>query len=327
MVAHAGGQPETSTLLVTLPAEDVVIALATNLEDDAKRLRRVSSRIVEVLLEDGCVRREPASVDAVDTGLSEGFARLFTYGLAYHGWVTRGPGALPDPGDVAGAFTQMSALLDRGIFVEDPKGALERVKASHQPRMGALAIRVGVEMARTLERVYGPERLSEYPAHGALAFFTDYLAACEQEDCPEALRFTEGVRAEGKRLEESWRRSQVEGLARARLDEVKDPEALWPALEAATAGAALHPDYAQEMVRVAARFGKQGKHAEQVKWLERAVVLHPRSEEARQALVKLMGPAHVPLLPSVALPLPASEGGAVPDNAGQAPQRRAGNSE
>ncbi|WP_395811906.1 tetratricopeptide repeat protein [Archangium minus] len=39
-------------------------------------------------------------------------------------------------------------------------------------------------------------------------------------------------------------------------------------------------------VASSARYRRQGKHEEQLLWLERAVELHPRSDEARQALAK-----------------------------------------
>lgn len=289
VVAHAGAQPETSTLLFTLPAEGVVIALATNLEDDARALQHLASRLVEVLLEQGQVHRDAAAVDAVDAGVHEGLARLFTYGLAYHSWATRGPGTLPEPGELPEAFTQMSGLLERAAFVQDPKGALERLRAAHQPRSGALLIRVGTRMARTLEEAYGPEKLREYPARGPLAFFTDYLAACEKLNCPAPLRFSEGVQADARRLEALWKASQVEPLTHVRLDEVKDPESLVSQLEKSTVDVALHPDYAEEMLRVATRWGKQGQKAEQRQWLERAVAAQPRSEEARKQLTRLRG--------------------------------------
>lgn len=316
VVAHAGGQPETTTLLLMLPAEDTVIALATNLEGDAKRLRRVSTRILEVLLEDGRVRRDAHVVDPVDAVVHEGLARLFTYGLAYHLWATRGPGALPEPGNLSEAFTQVSALLDRATLARDPQAALARIRGAHEPRANSLLIRVGADMAHTLEQAVGPEKLSEYPARGPLAFVTDYLAACEQVACAAPLRFSEALQNDARRFEDSWRRSRVEGLRRARLDEVTDPEALWPALEAATANTALHPDYVEEMLRVAARYGRQGKRAEHLRWLERTVALHPRSEEARQALVKLQLHIPVPGLSS-ALGLPRQGvDGPVPDDAG-----------
>ncbi|PTL76748.1 serine hydrolase domain-containing protein [Vitiosangium sp. GDMCC 1.1324] len=320
MVAHAGGQPETTSLLVLLPAEDVVIALATNLEGDAKRLRRVSTRILETLLEDGQVRRDAHVVEPVDAVVHEGLARLFTYGLAYHLWATRGPGAIPEPGDENEAFTQVSALLERTTIAQDPQAALERVRGAHQPRAGSLLIRVGARMARTLEQAWGAEKLREYPARGPLAFFIDYLAACEQMNCPAAQRFSESLQSDVRHFDEVWQRAQVSELRRVRLDEVKDPETLWPALEEATTSAALHPDYVEEMLRVAARYRRQGKSAEQLRWLERTVALHPKSDEARQALAKVQAPeTQETEVPATTAPRRATDGSPVPDDAGLVP--------
>ncbi|WNG51612.1 serine hydrolase [Archangium minus] len=324
MVAHAGGQPETTSLLVMLPAEDVVIALATNLEGDAKRLRRVSTRIIETLLEDGLVRRDAHLADPVDAVVHEGLARLFTYGLSYHLWATRGPGALPEPGDLDEAFTQVSTLLDRATITQDPQVALGRVRAAHQPREGSLLIRVGAQMARTLETALGPEKLREYPARGPLAFFTDYLAACEQASCPGPQRFSESLQNDVRHFDKVWQQAQVSELSRIRLDEARDPEALWPALEAVTTGVMLHPDYVEEMLRVAARHRRQGKHEEQLLWLERAVDLHPRSDEARQALAKAQGiETPEPEIPAATVPRRATDGSSpVPDDAGLTPTSR-----
>jgi len=288
-VTHAGGQPETTTLLVILPVEDVVLALATNLENDTKRLKRVSTRILETLLEDGQVRREATLADPADAVVHEGLARLFSYGLAYHQWAAHGPGVLPEPGDLSEAFTQVTGLLDRARIAEDPKAALERVRAGHQPLAGSLLIRVGAHMARTVEQVEGAQALRDYPRRGPLAFFTAYLAACERVDCPAPLRFGEALREDARRHEQDWTRSQVPELLRVRLDEVARPETLWPALEAATAHAPVHPDYVEEMLRVAALQGRLGRREQQRRWLERTVALHPDSEEARQALAKVQG--------------------------------------
>jgi hypothetical protein len=108
-----------------------------------------------------------------------------------------------------------------------------------------------------------------------------------------------------------------------RLDEAADPEALWPALELATRDAPLHPDYVEELLRLAARSARRGKPEEQLRWLERAVALHPQSTQAREALAKVrapeaMEPAAVPA--STALPR-APDGSPVPDNAGLTPAR------
>ncbi|ATB30227.1 serine hydrolase domain-containing protein [Melittangium boletus] len=310
VVAHAGGQPETTTLLLLLPAEDIVLALATNLEGDAKRLRRLSNRIIETLREDGHVRRDAAFSDPMDATVHEGIARLFTYGLAYHA----APGDVPKPGDLIHAFTQVTELLDRARIAPELPATLERIRTAHQPREGALFIRVGMEMARTLERVHGRDKLGEYPRRGPLAFFTDYLAACEQEECPAPLRFNQALRQDALRFNENWRRAQVPGLVRTRLNEATRPESLWPAMEAASTGVFPHPDYVEEMLRVASSQASLGRFEEQRRWLERAVALHPRSEEARIALARARAPSgQVP--GGSASPLPRAES-PVPDNAG-----------
>ncbi|MCY1075978.1 hypothetical protein [Archangium lansingense] len=85
-----------------------------------------------------------------------------------------------------------------------------------------------------------------------------YLAACEQVPCPAALRFSESLQKNVRHFEDVWQRAQVGELRRAQLDEVPDPEALWPSLETATASRALHPDYSEVMLRVAGLHGRQG---------------------------------------------------------------------
>jgi hypothetical protein len=75
------------------------------------------------------------------------------------------------------------------------------------------------------------------------------------------------------------------------------------------------------MLRVAALFGKRGKHAEQLRWLERAVALHPQSAPAREALAKAQGPEgkQEPEAPAPSALRRAPDGSPVPDNAGLLP--------
>lgn len=287
IVAHAGGQAETSGLLVMFPAEDAAIALITNVEDEAKRLRRLSIRLMEALLEGGITRRDTHFADPVDSVVFEGLSRVTSYGLAYHSWATRGPGSLPEDKDVEGAFTRVSEMLDRDAIAKDPRAALERIRSGHEPRSDSLFIRVGTKMARTVEQALGPERLRAYPAEGPLAFFSDYLAACEKLACPDALRFREPLRADVRRFEGGAKHAELPALKRLRLDEVADPEKHWAALEKATAAAqAQHPDYTDELVRIAAAHEQRGKADLKLRWLERAVALHPQSTEARLALAE-----------------------------------------
>jgi CubicO group peptidase (beta-lactamase class C family) len=200
VVAHSGAQPETSTLLLLLPGEDVVIALASNVEGQAASLRRLAYGIIELLLEDGGARLSARLQGPVDAVVNEGLGRIFGYGLAYHVWATRGPGTLPGAGGLPEAFEQVTRLLDRNTIARSPDAALERIRAAHEPREDWLFVRVGAHMARTLEEALGPERLRGYSARGALAFFNDYLAVCESKACPDPFRFDEVLRADLRRF-------------------------------------------------------------------------------------------------------------------------------
>ncbi|HYO54728.1 serine hydrolase domain-containing protein [Archangium sp.] len=200
VVAHSGAQPETSTLLLLLPGEDVAIALASNVEGQAASLRRIAYGIIQLLLEGEGPRLNARLQDSVDAVVNEGLNRVFGYGLAYHQWATRGPGTLPGTGGLPESFDRVAGLLDRTAIARAPNTARERILAAHEPREDWLFVRVGAHMARTLEEALGPERLRSYSARGPLAFFNDYLAVCESKSCPDPFRFNEALRADLRRF-------------------------------------------------------------------------------------------------------------------------------
>ncbi len=285
VVAHAGGQPETTTMLVMLPAEDTVIALASNVEGEARRMRRLSNRLMEQLVDDAVTRRDAYLADPVDAVVQEGLSRVASYGLAYHQWATRGPGSLPEETDLPGAFASVSALLNRKEIGRDARAALERIRAGHDPRSRSVFIRVGAHMARTLEKLHGAGRLQAYSAEGPLAFFSDYLAACDAKQVPEPERFGEPLRGDVLRLAASWKRTQLASLQRLRLDEEKNPESYWAALRKSVAASpGFHPDYSEELLRIAEGHAWRKQPAARRRWLERAVELQPRGLDARWAL-------------------------------------------
>ncbi|WNG15882.1 serine hydrolase domain-containing protein [Cystobacter fuscus] len=200
VVAHSGAQPETSTLLLLLPGEDVALALTSNVESQAALLKRIAYGLIARLLEGEEHRLNARLHDSVDALVNEGLGRVFGYGLAYHHWAAHGPGTLPETAGLPDAFARVTRLLDRTTIAREPAAARERILAAHEPRGDELFIQVGAHMARTLEEALGAEQLRGYSSRGPLAFFNDYLAVCETRGCPEPLRFDESLRAELRRL-------------------------------------------------------------------------------------------------------------------------------
>lgn len=281
LVAHAGGQPETTTFLVLVPAEDLVIALASNLEGEAGLHKRLVVRLLEVLSEDGHVRRDGYAQDPLDRLLYEGLYRIFTYGVAYERWQSLWADRStlwPEPSQVnlASAFARAAGLLDRTAMAQDPKTHQERLRAAHEPRGERTFIDVGTHMAKTIAAWASPARLAEYPKLGPLAFFADYRKACEARKCPAAVTFAP-LDPDLRRLQREWDAGTLEGLRTVRLDEApaSEAEALWAKLEAHAAKSTVHPDYSDEIFRLAERLEAAGKKALAGRWIERAVALHP----------------------------------------------------
>jgi CubicO group peptidase (beta-lactamase class C family)/tetratricopeptide (TPR) repeat protein len=275
VVAHAGGQPETSTFLLMLPAEQVVIALATNVEGQDDLLRDIYGSLLEVLLEGGARRHPAHATSSEDEVLHEGLYRMYSYGRAFYTSQKAGFGTPVEPGDLPAAFAEASKLLARETIAADPRAALKQVKQSHHPNAGRLFIRVGMQMAERIAAAYGPEALARYPAEGALGFFDDYLRACEEIRCPEALRFSPGLRADIARLVGPWRRANAPELRTLLLRTTPDLDVALSALERAFQDAPVHPDYSEELLALAQ--APKTPPEKTAKLLDWAVKHHPGS--------------------------------------------------
>jgi CubicO group peptidase (beta-lactamase class C family) len=177
VVAHAGGQWETSTLLFLVPERRLAIALATNLEGDAKRLSELAERVTEILLEGGRRRRELVGASPVDDVIYDGLNRFFSWGIARR--MTPRLDA-----DVDAAFAALPALFSRESIALAPEEARTRLREAFHPAFGRISPLVGGEIASALEGAYGPKDLERLRIEGPLAFFSSYLELCAREPCP-----------------------------------------------------------------------------------------------------------------------------------------------
>jgi CubicO group peptidase (beta-lactamase class C family) len=261
VVAHAGGQPETSTFLLLIPAERLAIALAANVEDQGELLKELASALAAQLLEGGARRRPITAEEPLDEVLHEGLYRVFTYGRAFESFHQAGFAAPPEPGDVQAAFAEVSALLSRESLAADPRAALKALRQAHQPRAGRLFIRVGVHMAQQLTAALGPGALAAYPSEGALRFFEDYLRVCEEARCPESLRFTPALRADIARLAGPWRTANAEAVRTRVLRAGPELPAALESLQRAFTGAPVHPDFSEEALALAQAPGTSAAQA------------------------------------------------------------------
>jgi CubicO group peptidase (beta-lactamase class C family) len=171
VVAHAGGQPEASSLLFLVPDEDPArrlgVVLLSNLEDDQPRLSALAASIAGLLLDGRAPEKEAPPADPVDGVVLDVLQRLFSWGIAtLH--------VVDEPRDVDTAFASLPALVDRAAVAADLEGARKRVRDAAHPKAGRVTPVVGRAMARVL----GDARAVALRREGAVAFARAYVDAC-----------------------------------------------------------------------------------------------------------------------------------------------------
>ena len=274
-VQHLGGQPETTSLLIILPAEQLVIAMLTNVEGQGALLNDVGDAVIETLLEDGVRRRSLYADDPVDQALLEGMNRVFSYGLARReGW-----GGELGGGSVEEAFTQLGQALSRERIAMDPEEARATLAAAHHPSRGAWLPRAGASMAHVLEQEYGATR--RYAALGPIRFFADYAEVCSRKSCP-------GLLSPKLRDDLAWMQVQWDWagarLGAYRPERALDARELRDGLEPLLSHVQVHPDFVPELSAIAARWRDAGRDADALATLDLSARLHPGSAEARLQL-------------------------------------------
>jgi CubicO group peptidase (beta-lactamase class C family) len=282
VVAHAGGQPETTSLLYLIPAEDLAIVLATNLEGQGDALSAVAQAITEVTVEDGVPRRSvwTNDTDGVDAVIVDGLNRAFTHGRAFVDRI-----AVDDAATDA-AFARFAALLDaRGIKqVRDASRA--RLREAHHPINGRVTPTVGAAIARALRDVDG-DAFATLPRRGPLAFFADWVALCERDTvrCPPQRNFSPELSATVRRLHQAWLQTPaaVHHLRRHGLTQVPETvAALSPLL-----GLPVHPDFSGDLLETSHHL-LASRPADAVTIARLNIALHPRMAVLQLALAEAL---------------------------------------
>ncbi|MCP4503706.1 MAG: beta-lactamase family protein [Deltaproteobacteria bacterium] len=189
LVAHAGAQPETSTLLLMIPDEDLVIAIASNVEDQWRVLQTLSRMLIAEVLDDGKMRRGLTADDASSQIQLSGLNKAFGHGLAHY---TRFSTPLTtSPGELTRAFSKIRDELSLENIQANPIVAVENVKEGFHPAAHRAYSVVGAHMASVVEKHTSADELRTFHLKGPLAFMTAYEAACEDFDCPNAFSLGE----------------------------------------------------------------------------------------------------------------------------------------
>jgi len=186
IVAHSGAQPETSTLLLMVPDDDLVIAIACNVEDQWRVLQTMSKILIAYALDDGERVRGLAANDVVDQIQLSGLTKVTGHGLAHFRRFQQ-PLATSDA-HVLRAFARVRGELARDVVTADAEAAVFHIQEGFHPVHGRDYAVVGAHMASVLHDAGIDVR--RFHRQGPLAFAAAYNDVCQQRDCPQALMLT-----------------------------------------------------------------------------------------------------------------------------------------
>lgn len=277
VVAHAGGQPGASALLMLVPEERFAIVILSNVSGRAAALTRLSNHLLEVVLDGGAPRRSLWSSSFADEVRFDLTARVMSHGL-----MNFAPGAPADDAAVAAAFAWANQRWSDAQLAEDPQLAQDDFRKAYQRAAGRRSVLLGVEMARLLAERRGANALSTYSQRGSLAFFADYVSACAKKACPHPIE--KAAAAHFARLSAAWDATPPALLA-ARAETISQSDDV-AALLAPLNGQPAHPNFIDDLTREAARARLAGKPKRAAELVELSERLHPGAPLALLALAE-----------------------------------------
>jgi len=286
VVAHAGGQPETTTLLYLIPALDLAVVAATNLEGQGPALSAIAEAVVEVLVEGGVVRRDVVTRDPVDDAVAFVVHRATSWGRA----LVDDDAVVGDRVEVDAAFARFHALLDERRVKRGPAAVKKQARELHHPRQGRVTPIVGAVVARTVRDVDG-DAFASLAARGPLALFARYVEVCDAEPlrCPPPRRLQPALAARLTRLQATFSMVAPPPALALRTLDVLAPDGVERAVALLTpmVGADSHPDYSEDLVVAAERLlPLRPRDAVTIARLNAA--LHPQDARAALSLAEAL---------------------------------------
>lgn len=171
ILAHSGGQQETTTLLYVLPSRKLALAIGMNYENGSPGV--YLDRLFQLVT--GTPLNLPFyTADRAKASMVEAINNTFNYGLAYYEHF--GKPMSTDASEIAKAFAYFSESVDLNKIKANPQEATKRIREGAHPAAQQAFTKVGSFMAAKLAEEYGPAKLDSYAALGSLVFLEDYRA-------------------------------------------------------------------------------------------------------------------------------------------------------
>jgi CubicO group peptidase (beta-lactamase class C family) len=285
-VAHAGGQPETTSLLVLVPQDDLIVVAATNVEGQDQALSRIADAAVDVLVTHGDVHRDVVGLEPADDAVAFVLRRAMSWGLAEldRGRLSAESDAVDD------AFSRFSAMLAERRLLDEPEIVVREARELHHPRAHRVIPLVGLAVAQAVRDVDGPS-FEETTRHGSARLFARFIEICDADAarCPPKRRLPTSLASRVVRLDHANGRVSSAAIRAFRcinvLDEGGVDRAL--ALLQPMIGADAHPDLADDVRRAVEQLVPHHL-PDALRVAQLNVALHPRTPRVLLSLAEVL---------------------------------------
>lgn len=279
ILAHSGGQQETTTLLYLLPSRNMALAIGMNFEgsNPGAYLDRLLQLVTGAPRDLGLY-----ASDKTKTALAEGINSTFNYGLAY--FERRQKPLSAEPAELAEAFAYFNTFVSPDALKANPTETMKKIREGFHPVAKQAFTKVGSYMAARLREKYGPVRLDSYAALGGLAFFKDYIAlSANDASIAKDFRFTEGLAQTATDMARDWSKANSEYVRTLWLTPDADFDRVGRNLRQSFAGASVYPNLVDSFFGVTRQLVLTRNSARAVKVGQLAFELYPEAPAANFA--------------------------------------------
>jgi CubicO group peptidase (beta-lactamase class C family) len=270
MIYHTGGQPETRTMLVRLPEENLTIAVAYNLEGG--HLRDFPKRLFQLIMNENW-NIKPYADNEYDRVLFDGLWDIYNYGIA--SYMRKGE-LKKENIDLSGVFEYLNKTLHPDSLSENFEKVRKKINLGRHPRAEKAYIHAGRYMASQIVKHLGKEKLEQYHKQGAIPFFVDYMNLTQSEQTIPH-KINEVLKTKLLSVSEDWNKTWNEYTQNLWLASYTDLDAQVKKLEKLFSGKDIYPDFAEQIGNAIREKALKGDHEEALKLAKEFTALYPES--------------------------------------------------
>jgi CubicO group peptidase (beta-lactamase class C family) len=275
VVRHSGGQAETRTYLMVLPAQDFAIAVACNYEGGG--YWPYIDQLYALVMQERFLP-DVYTGDVADARVYEAMSEVFDSGMS---WFDRyGKPANDSPAELARAFSYLNDCATHAALEADFDSATQRIQEGRHPVAGSAFEIAGSWMAATLATEMSSKRFDDLHERGAIEFFDAYAKFCRSNpDVPAAQRLGTTTEELAQAWRHDWDRTWSSYTQQLLFDSSMDVQRVAQRLAEMFEGARVYPDYVAALGDVAVSRFETGDVTGAIETAEAAMEIYPRSDQ------------------------------------------------